>query len=1003
MKFKSLTPISAPFRAAVTMNDLTKGLSAFTKSCRLWREGAGNHPLAIGLLMGAMIGVPTGVGLCQDKTPPQPARVPAQEVVGSIANPPDEAELNVRNAEIATLIRIFSKRTKRNYLLDDRVKGKVTLYLPGKLSPEESIKILDSILALKGFTTIPVGENLWKIIPSKEARQATVPLLAGAESPGKAAAVVSRVFPLVHVGAEEVQPLVTQLISPDGFVSALGGGNSLLVIDYEDNSDRLKQLIETIDVPMAERDMTIIPIKNADAKDIGEKLRELLGLGQSGASGAGAGSGGAQSGARSQPVQLSRPIGSPAGSPPGGGGDGQVMGVSVSGAPRTTPPQLIADERTNSIIVVADDTTTARIKALVSELDSKVDLSGNRFYIYRCQHAKAEDLANVLSGLAGGGGGNVGAGGTGAQRTAAGGLGNTGGGFGMGGGAGMGGLGMQNQGMGMMGGSSMAGRGRSGLGMMQGGGGFGGGTAAPRQVASVRLNETTSITADPSTNTLIIQSNRSDYEKIRSLIDSLDVKRRQVLVEAMLLEVSVDNTQTTGIDFLTSTGGADGGVVAQSQLGGAQGLQGLLSSPGTLSGFSIAAASRGSLKISDKLTIPTQAVMLSAAKSNQNVNVLSAPTLLATDNEPAEIVVGQNVPFLASTSTNQTNLSNTFNQIDRQDVGITLRITPQISSEDFVTLNIFTNVSDLVPTASTALGPTTTVRSSQTTVITKDGQMIVIGGLMADQNNDSDTGVPFLKDIPILGSAFRRNTERRVRTNLLTFITPHVVKDQFDARDQTLGQRDKVRDVIDEFGSRPNRSELLDSPALDNVPEIERGEFVAPGTIKGPRSDELPTQASQDGSAREAAAGSRVGLPSGLSPREVRVAPRVPAASLSREDGDRQVGESPMAAHGASFIVMQLIKGKPGKQSLLREKQGVVAVQLPEGTPQSARDFFAPGKRIIFDDPSGPITLEVRERHPTAESGATGRNLRPDDWRIISPFELLRLGQGPWRMAESGR
>lgn len=981
------------------MNDLNKGLTAFKMVGRGWSGVAWVQPLAARLVIGAVLGMPTTVVLAQDGTPPaSPAQVPAQEVVGSVANPPDEAELNVRNAEIATLLRIFSKRTKRNYLLDDRVKGKVTLYLPGRLSPEESIKILDSILALKGFTTIPVGENLWKIIPSKEARQATVPMLAGAESSGKAAAVVSRVFPLVHVSAEEVQPLVTQLISPDGFVSALSGGNSLLVIDYEDNSDRLRQLIQTIDLPMAERDMTIIPIKNADAKDIGEKLRELLGLGQSGADGAGASAGGAQPPVRMQPAQISRPMGAPAGSPPGGG-DGQVMGGTVSGAPRTVAPQLLADERTNSIIVVADDTTTARIKALVSELDSKVDLSGNRFYIYRCQHAKAEDLANVLSGLSGGGGGgSVGAGGMAAQRTAA-------SGFGAGG-AGMGGFDNQNQGglgMGMMGSSAMRGRGRTGLGTMQGQGSFGGGTAAPRQAASVRLNETTSITADPATNTLIIQSNRSDYEKIRSLIDSLDVKRRQVLVEAMLLEVSVDNTQTTGIDFLTSTGGADGGVVAQNQLGGAQGLQGLLSSPATLSGFSIAAASRGSLKISDKLTIPTQAVMLSAAKSNQNVNVLSAPTLLATDNEPAEIVVGQNIPFLASTSTNQTNLNNTFNQIDRQDVGITLRITPQISSEDFVTLNIFTNVSDLVPTASSALGPTTTVRSSQTTVITKDGQMIVIGGLMADQNNDSDTGVPFLKDIPILGSAFQRNTERRVRTNLLTFITPHVVKDQFDARDQTLGQRDKVKEVIDEFGSRPSRSELLNSPALDNVPEVERGEFVSPGTIKGPRSDDPPPPAEGRSSGEDFAPPTIDRASNERPPREIHVTPHIPAAASRMERAEREDSNKPVSSGGPTFIVMRILKGSPNKQSLLRAAKGIVAVQLPEGTPQSARDFFAPGKRIIFDDSSGPVTLEVRERHPTAESASMEAGLRSEDWRIMSPFELLRLGQGPWREAQSGR
>jgi Flp pilus assembly secretin CpaC len=531
-------------------------------------------------------------------------------------------------------------------------------------------------------------------------------------------------------------------------------------------------------------------------------------------------------------------------------------------------------------------------------------------------------------------------------------------------------------------------RGRSGLGSSAQGRTFGGSnnTQNQRQVASVQLNESTSITADPATNTLIIQSNKADYEKIRSLIDNLDIKRRQVLVEAMLLEVSVDTSQTLGFDFMTSTGGSDGGVLAQS-LGGADGLPGLLRDPRLISGFSIAAASSGSLKLPGDIVIPTQSVMLSAAQSNQNVNVLSAPTLLATDNEPAEIVVGQNVPFLASTSTNETNLNNTFNQIDRQDVGITLRLTPQISSEDFVT-----NVSDLVPTAETQLGPTTTVRSSETTVITRDGQMIVIGGLMADQNNDADSGVPFFKDIPIFGAIFQRSTERRVRTNLLTFITPHIVKDQFDARDQTLGQRDKVQDVIREVGSRPDRSDVLDNPSFDNVSEVEKGDVVSPGTIKGPGSNRSNSDVMNKGENLEQ---------SRETTHEAQLAPRLLGAKRisSAQAKNYGVNNNLVNSARASYLVLKIISGRPSNDSIIKDRDGLVALKLPEGTPDDAKSFFSLGKRVVFDDDDGPVVLEVSERHPTPASAGKGKNFRPTDWRALTAFELMRLGAGPWRPA----
>jgi Flp pilus assembly secretin CpaC len=552
------------------------------------------------------------------------------------------------------------------------------------------------------------------------------------------------------------------------------------------------------------------------------------------------------------------------------------------------------------------------------------------------------------------------------------------------------------------GGSGFGGGAGGGGGLGAGGGGRGGSGGQARSVVSVQFGQDASITADPATNSLIILTDKGQYEKIKSLIDKLDIKRRQVLVEAMLLEVSIDNTQTLGFDFLTSTGGADGGVLAQSSLGGQQGLQGLLSDPRAISGFSIAAASRGSLHLPGGIIIPSQAVMLSALQSNQNVNVLSAPTLLATDNEAAEIVVGQNVPFLASTSTNQANLNNTFNQIDRQDVGITLRLTPQISSEDFVKLSIFTNVSDIVPTAATNLGPTTTVRSSETTVITKDSQMIAIGGLMADQNNESDNGVPFLKNIPILGQAFQRSTARRLRTNLLTFITPHIVKDQFDNRDMTISQRDRIQTAVQESKTGPDRHELLQNPAIDDVADIDKSEVQAPGTIR-PQAEELAGSARQQSGQPQSEVqrrSLRSALPSGaVAPLALNVAPPLPPGAVPAQVASAApLGSGTVATSTTrpEYFVLRVLQSPANVTDLPISADGMVGIVVPEGTGPEYRAFFRLGRKLSFGTPTGNITLQVAEKHLTPEIAQQTHQIAAESWHTLSPHELLSLGSGPW-------
>lgn len=850
-----------------------------------------------------------------------------------------ETEISVKNAEIASIVRVFSKKTKRNYILDERVKGKVTIYLPGKVSAEESLRILESVLMLKGFTSVPIGENLWKIIPAKDAKQTTIPTVLGSDGSPASPALVTRLLSLKYVSAEDMQQVLQPLVSPDGLLNAYGGTNSLIIIDSEENIRRLEELVSTIDIASSEQDMTMIPIKNAEAQAIADKLIELLGLSDSKGEGSSLLQNKNLSNQNTERMASNLSLAQQSGLPPP-----QTIATGQSVSPRTRAPKILADERTNSLIIVADEETTARIKALVSQLDSKVDKSGNRFYVYRCQHAKAEDLAQVLSGLSGEGGGIGGSSSRASMntdsedtRTSS--------------------LLTGNRNRNSRNSSSSALNrienqsrrlGESRL------------SRNERGIESATIGENISITADPSTNSLIISAGRADYEKILELLKQIDVKRRQVLVEATLLEVQMTDQTDLGMDFLTSGGGKDGGVFAQQ---GFNNLAQLIQNPGGLSGFTAAVASSGTLTIGDALTIPSQAVLVRAAQSSQNANVLSAPQILTTDNEQAEIVVGQNVPFVTSTSRDNANLDNTFNQIERQDVGITLRLTPQISSENFVTLNLFTEVSSVVPTTATDdKGPTTNVRTSETTVIAKDGQMIVIGGLLSDDVNQSTSGVPFLKDIPVLGHLFKDSTEQFQKRNLLIFITPRIVRDQFDARDQTKGETRKMEVAVRKSEAIRNRDSVLQNPNLDAVTEMEDYTGEPPSAIKPPEKRELKPIGEMS-SNQNAFPQDSPGV------IQLKVQPKLKATS-------------------GRFIILSLADNSTDLKDLpFRIENGETAVEIPEGSKAEVFNFFAPGRTIEYQIGDRKVPFTIVE----------STDSKPGYAHILSPFEVMNLGKGPWQ------
>ncbi len=906
---------------------------------------------------------------------------------GEVEVPAGATEINLKNAEISSIIRIFSRKTGRNYILDENVKGKVTIYLPGKIQTGEAIKILDSLLALKGFTSVPIGENLWKIIASKDAKTSTIPTLQGlqGEQP-PSAAIVTRILPLKYSSADDVKQLVAPLVSPEGLLNAYTGTNSLIIIDSQDNIDRVVGIIETLDVPSSDREMTIIPVVNAEAITIAEKLNEILGIG----------SGSGKEGESSSSIDLlqnrvqeglintlQRNVNNA-----GSSASPNFASASRTVTARTREPKITADERTNSIVIVADEETTARVRALISQLDSKLDRSGNKFYVYRCQHASAEELAEVLSSLGGGGGSgsNQGGGaadffGSSAQDSSRGSLGGRNSGSATSKSRSQSRLADQSR---TPGESRRSNQSKSGA-------------------SSASLGEDISITADSATNSLVIFASKTDYQKVLELLSQLDIKRRQVLVEATLLEVAIDGALATGVSFLGSTGGADGGVIIKND--GNNDLSRLLRDPTSVQNFSAAAASAGSLTLPNGTVIPTQAVLLTAAQSNRNVNVLSAPTILTTDNEEAEIVVGQNVPFVSSTSTSDTNLNNTFNQVDRQDVGITLRLTPQISSGNFVTLKIFTEVSAVVPgTSASTLGPTTTIRTSETTVITKDSQMVVIGGLMSDDTSDGESGIPYLKDIPVLGHLFKQNNSEHRKTNLLIFITPRIIKDQFDHRDATLEARDAIEDQLKAVPSTPNREEVLRRDSLSNIAEGELIDGPKPSTILPPlkesggdkagnKADELALKESnRDDNAIE-----------------LTVKPKAPKNSVTKLSTRSESGldsmpppatsSKPLTIEGIGerFVVLELA---PGGVTSLATQGNFVGIIIPEGAPPSSEQFFAKGEKITYEStPMRSLGLYASDTAALAAAKLKSKDFPTPSWHRLSPHELLRLGDGIWRKA----
>jgi len=671
--------------------------------------------------------------------------------------------LAFNKTDILDMLEQASRWTCRNFIYsEDLAKGKITLLSKTAVTADEAYAAFLAALASNNIAVYQTG-RYWKLIRTADAKKAPIPTYTtDGETPGTEQPI-TKIIRLHYADADQVRGIIGNFISPQGADIQSLPPDTLIITDLGINIRRVERLIDTIDRAGAGEMVKLVQIRYAAAKDIADKINQIFAQG-----GAGGGKGRRtvlSSSAATRPAPPPAPGAVPGAAP--GGGSAVEMNVT----------KVIPDDRTNKLIIIADEKSFERIMELVQQLDVPTAEEGGIHVVF-LKNANAEDLATTLSNLA------------------------------------------------------------------QGKSGKGSGPASPvaipgqpamaRPVAASGTSATAElftgevkITADKAQNALVIQASGADIVTVRRLIDKLDRPRRQVFVEAVLMEVNLRNDTQFGV-------GAHGAVPVStkdgtafipigvspgriSTLGAFSNLTNLISLGGFLTGYS------GPVSASLKdlgLNIPSIGVMVQALQSNSDVNVLSTPHLLASDNEESEITVGQNVPFQSgyapsgltsllggttgannSSLANLGSISNFIAPIQRQPVELRLKIKPQISAGDNVRLIIDEQTEEIVD-KDPQLGPTTAKRSIKTQVVAKDQSTIVIGGLIQERNVRSVKKVPFLGSLPLVGWLFRDTSTTKTKTNLLLFLTPYIIRDEEDYRRIYEKKRKEQQEFIEQFYGR---------------------------------------------------------------------------------------------------------------------------------------------------------------------------------------------------------
>ena len=576
--------------------------------------------------------------------------------------------LNLKDADLQSFIETVAEITGKNFVIDPRVKAKVTVVSARPMDRKEIYEVFLSVLQVHGFATVEVGEVI-KILPDVNAKQGPGNVITNS-SGSKGDELVTRVIEVKNVAAAQLVPILRPLVPQQGHLAAYPGSNMLVISDRGANIARLEKIIKRIDQPDAQ-EIEVITLQHASANEVVQILNSLRGA---------------------------------------SGQTGQNPGT----------PTLASDERTNSILLSGDSAAKIRIRGLIAHLDTPIEGSGNTNVVF-LHYALAEEIAPILQGVSD------------FEST--------------------------------------------------------NGDGAPSSTSDNDIN----IQADATNNALIITAPPDRFDSLRRVISQLDVRRAQVLVEAVIAEVSNDLTKELGAEGFLLPGGDDPDGPAAASINSGNILS--LLTGGISSGAGL--AGQGLNLGGADLTGDTQwGVLIRALEADASTNILSTPTLVTLDNEEAEIVVAQNVPFVTGQFTNTgsgtDSAVNPFQTIERQDVGLTLRITPQINEGNSVRLQI-EQESSSISNSSVASDLITNERRISTSVMVDDNEILVLGGLTQDDYRDTVTKTPLLGDIPLLGNLFKSTSTTKTKQNLMVFIHPVILRDAGSSSLATESKYDFIR------------------------------------------------------------------------------------------------------------------------------------------------------------------------------------------------------------------
>jgi len=644
--------------------------------------------------------------------------------------------VNFKDTELEELVRFVAQATGKTIIVDSKAKGRVQVISSQPLNKDQLYDLFLSILDVNGFAAVDTGDSV-KIIPSRDARSAAAPVVSSGKQ-RENSEIVTEVIQLRNVSAATLIPVLRPLAPQQAHMAAYGPSNAIIISDAANNIARIRSVIERID-RSAIGDTDVIKLEHASAEEVVRMLEQL-----------------------------------------DKGDASKAQGAEAKNM------VLVADKRTNSVLVTGDDMQRGRARALISHLDGPLAQNGN-VKVYYLQYAKAKDLAAVLNKV------------------------------------------MQN------------------VAQMAPGGSGGQGQSAPSSSSKGKAT----IEADEGTNSLIITAEADVMASLQAVIERLDIRRAQVLVEAIIVEMTGTKERDLGIQWMfsnsagaygssslsndlnTATAGAAFGLL---QNNGATAL-GTTGTTGTATGTGVTTvdprlalgqvlgATKGQVlgigRLTDNFSFNA---VLNALQENTDANILSTPSLLTLDNEEASIVVGQNVPFKTGSYTqtgNASSISSPFETIQRQNVGITLKVTPHINEGDSLVLEITQEVSSLTGAASSvnASDVITNERKIESKVLADNGETVVLGGLIKDDVQETVQKIPLLGDIPYVGRLFRSDSTTKTKTNLMVFLRPVIVR---EGRDITGATAEKYRYIRNEqIESRERGTQFLSKKELPLLPEWE--------------------------------------------------------------------------------------------------------------------------------------------------------------------------------------